>query len=271
MLIASVFLIGSISPAIAQDRSRDRDNPTPIEKGTKDELDGSDDEYFYQFSVGPGRLSVVLEVTASGTNAGATLDLFDGNSRLILSNVLAQGVDGGTERVVKSMQFAKRQNIIMRIKGIRYGDSGGTGVYTVALEGSALLEGDKAVAPAGDSAAKPAGSNLLTGELDGTESQSSHTLSITGPGRVTLIFDVKASGTNAGAYFDLLAGNGKPILSNILVQGVDSGSERVSKSVKFAKPQAVSIRVTGIRYGSSGGQGVYSVQVEGPVAPVSPD
>jgi hypothetical protein len=258
-----LLLFAAISPAFGQERSKDRDNPTLIEgKGITDELDGSDDEYFYQFSVGPGKLSVVFQVTASSTNAGATLDLFDVNSRPILSNVLAQGVDGGKERVVKSVQLGKPRNtILMRIKGIRYGDSGGTGTYVVAIEGTAPP-------PDGANAAAPASANRLTGDLDGTDSTRTHTLSITGPGKVTLTFDVKASGTNAGAYFELLDGNSRPILSNVLVQGVDSGSERVSRSVNFAKSQIATIRVKGIRYGDSGGQGVYSVKLDGPVAQV---
>lgn len=274
-VIATILLFASISHALGQERSQDRDKPTPIEgKGIIDKLDGSDDEYFYQFTMGAGKLGVVFKVTASDTNAGATLDLFDASSsRPILSNVLAQGVDGGSEQVIKSVQLGKQRNvIIMRIKGIKYGDSGGTGVYVVALEGNAApLEDQSAAKPTGESAAKPAGSNRLTGELDGTDDSHSHTLTITGPGKVTLTFEVKASGTNAGANFDLLDGKGRAILSDVLVQGVDSGSERISKSVNFIKPQVVTIRAKGIRYGSSGGTGVYSVLFEGPAAAISPD
>jgi hypothetical protein len=262
-VIATMLLSASISPAFGQERSQDRDNPTLLSANElSDDLDGSDDEYFYQFSAGPGKLTVTFEVKASGTNAGAYLDLFGANSRAILSNVLAQGVDNGNERVVKRLQLGRPQNIIMRIKGIRYGDSGGNGVYKVRLDGAVSFKQSHA-----DSGAAPASSNRLTGELDGTDRQLSHTLSITGPGKVTLTFEVKASSTNAGAYFDLLDGNSRPILSDVLVQGVDSGSERVSKSVNFAKPQSVTISVKGISYGSSGGHGVYSVQFDGPITP----
>lgn len=83
------------------------DKPTLLTSSEiNDDLDGSGDEYFYKFSVGAGKLTVTFEVKASGTNAGATLDLFDANSRPILSDVLAQGVDGGSERVVKSVQIS---------------------------------------------------------------------------------------------------------------------------------------------------------------------
>lgn len=103
-----------------------------------DDLDGTDDEYFYKFVAGPGKLTVILEVVANETNAGATLDLFGMNSRAILSNMLAQGVDGGSERVTKSVNLAKTQEIVIRIKALKYGSSGGyPGTYKVLLQGPA--------------------------------------------------------------------------------------------------------------------------------------
>jgi hypothetical protein len=136
LAIATLVLFASISPALGQ-RSGERDNPTPLKsKEVSDQLDGSEDEYFYQFSGGPGKLTLTLEVKASGTNAGAYLDLFDAESRPVLSNVLAQGVDGSSERVVESAQLAQRQTMIMRIKGIKYGSSAGRGTYKVLLDGA---------------------------------------------------------------------------------------------------------------------------------------
>jgi hypothetical protein len=130
-------LLFTSTVALGQERSKDRDKPTPLTSNElSDDLDGSNDEYFYQFSAGPGKLTVTFEVTASGTNAGAHLDLFDTNSRSVLSDVLAQGVDTGSERVVKTVQIGRRRDIVMRIKGIKYGDSGGNGVYKVKLDGA---------------------------------------------------------------------------------------------------------------------------------------
>lgn len=104
-----------------------------------DDLDGTDDEYFYKFQARPGKLTLTLEVTANETNAGATLDLFGTNSKAILSNMLVQAADGGSERVSKSVNLAKAQDIIIRIKGLRYGSSSGyPGVYKIRLEGTAV-------------------------------------------------------------------------------------------------------------------------------------
>jgi hypothetical protein len=184
MVITAILFCASISPAFGQQRSADRDNPTLLNSNEiNDDLDGSDDEYFYKFSAGPGKLTLTFEVKASGTNAGATLDLFDARSRPILSNILAQGVDGGSERVVKSIQISRRQDILMRIKGIKYGDSGGTGTYRVTLGGAVSF--NQGNAP-GSGAAVPPGANLLRGESNGTEGSHSRTLFITRSKRVGL-------------------------------------------------------------------------------------
>lgn len=158
MLIAMMLLFASTSAAFGQERSKDRDKPTPLTSSElSDDLDGSNDEYFYKFSAGPGKLTVMFEVTASGTNAGAHLDLFDADSKSILSDVLAQGVDSGSERVVKSVQLGRRRDLVMRIKGIKYGDNGGNGIYKVRLEGAVDLK--KADTPQAD-ALKPAPSSF---------------------------------------------------------------------------------------------------------------
>ena len=91
------------------------------------------------FQAGPGKLTVIFEVTANETNAGAMLDLFGTGSRAIMSNVLAQGANGGSERVAKSITLAKKQEIVIRIKGLSYGSSGGyPGIYKLRLEGPAV-------------------------------------------------------------------------------------------------------------------------------------
>jgi hypothetical protein len=130
----------SITPSFGQRRSQDRDNPIFLRTNeVSDSLNGSNEEYFYSFNAGPGKVTITFDVKANSTNAGATLDLFDSNSTPILSNVLAQGVDSGSERVVKSVQLGRRQNIIMRISGIRYGSEGGRGVYSVQFDGPVAI------------------------------------------------------------------------------------------------------------------------------------
>ena len=270
MASAAILICVSFSAAFGQQpRSEDRDNPALLTANKfDDDLDGSGSEYFYKFTAGPGKVTVTFEVKASGTNAGATLDLFNANSKPLLSNVLAQGVDGGSERIVKSVQISRKQDVVLRIKAVRYGDSGGTGTYQVTLDGAvsfgpgAAPAGGGAVAAAGAAAA---GANLITGELNGTELRLSHVLKLTGPGQVTFTFTVKATDKNAGATFEVQDGSGQAILSDILVQGVDGGSEVETKTINFVKLQNITIVVKGMKYGDAGGHGIYTIQLSGPV------
>src|SRR6185369_1221042 len=176
VIITAILICASVNVVVGQARSEDRDNPAPITSNKiNDELDGSDGQYFYKFTAGPGKLTVIFEVKASGTNAGAMLDLFV-NSRPILSDVLAQGVDGGTDRQVNSLQLNGKREIVMRVKGLKYGDNGGTGAYAITLEGPVTFAQDAApAAPApaagappagGGGAAPPAGANLVSGPLN---------------------------------------------------------------------------------------------------------
>jgi hypothetical protein len=137
IVVAALLMLFLTGQVAAQERGTTRD-AAPFIEGTQvtDDLDGDDDEYFYKFVAGPGKVTITFEVEANGTNAGAKLDLFGPKSKSVLSDLLAQGVDKGTERVTKSFKLAKKQEILIRLKGIKYGESGGTGTYTISLEGA---------------------------------------------------------------------------------------------------------------------------------------
>ena len=141
VILFAIVMLASISTS-AQERGTTRETALAVESGkVTDDLDGSDDTYWYKLTAGPGKVSITLEVTANETNAGATLDVFGSGPRPILSNVLAQGVDKGTERVEKSIRLTKQQSIFIRIKGIKYGDNGGTGSYTLTIDGGEKKDG----------------------------------------------------------------------------------------------------------------------------------
>lgn len=134
VLIAAILTFTGVIQVVAQERGKTRETAPMIQTGeVKDDLDGSDDSYWYKFVAGPGTVKITLEVEANETNAGATLDVFGPGTRAIVSNVLVQGVDKGTERVEKTFKLTKQQTIFVRIKGIRYGDQGGTGTYTITF------------------------------------------------------------------------------------------------------------------------------------------
>lgn len=151
--LIALFVFVAVIQASAQDRGTSRETAVLIQ-GTSvtDELDGSADSYFYKFVAGPGKVTITLEVEANETNAGATLDVFSTGTRPIVSDVLAQGVDKGSERVERSFKLTKQQNIVIRIKGIKYGDNGGTGSYTITIGGAGEKKGGDQAKPDGDEA-----------------------------------------------------------------------------------------------------------------------
>ena len=278
LFIATFLFCAWISPVFGQERSTDRDNPTAVNaKVITDDLDGSDTAYFYKFTAGPGKLTVTIEVKASGTNAGAMLDLFDSNSRPLLSDVLAQGIDGGSERIVNSVQLSGKRNIVMKIKGLKYGDSGGTGTYKIALDGPVVVpqvappapapapapaNPAPAPAPAGNGgAAAPAASSLWSGQLDPTDERTLfRNVRVSGAGQVTFSFNVKAIDAKAAAKFVIMDEKEFQPIDSIALQG----GEGISKPFTFDKAQTLLIMIAVNKDTGNVGRGSYSVQISGP-------
>lgn len=143
--VGSLLMLFTI-PHFGQ-RATSRDDLATIGYLTKgeisDDLDGTDDECFYKFAASPGKLTITLEVTANKTNAGAMLDLIGPNSKPILSNMLAQAANGGSEQMFTTVNISKKQDVIIRIKGLRYGSSAGyPGTYKIVIEGPAVAFDD---------------------------------------------------------------------------------------------------------------------------------
>ena len=291
VFIIAILACASISAASGQERSSDRDKPTILTSNkVDDDLDGSDSQYFYEFTAGPGKLTLTFEVKASGTNAGAILALFDAKARPLLSDVLAQGVDGGSERQINSVQLRSKQNLLLSIKGLKYGDSGGRGTYTVTLDGPVTFapapapvpvpaNPAPAPAPAGNNAppagnggvAVPTGSINLSGFLEpADERMIFHKLKIDKPGQITFSFSVKATDAKAGAKFTALTDTNKQPLDAFDLQP----GESKSKTVTFDKAQTLLIMVVVNKVPGNVDHGIYSVQISGPAgfgALVPPD
>ena len=155
ILTVMVAFLSEATAVIAQEeRGTTRETATVIENDrVSDDLDGTEATYFYKFKAGPGKVTITFEIEASETNAGATFDVYDTRSRPLASNILVQGVDKGSERAVRSIRLTKPQDVVIRVKGIRYGDSGGVGNYTIMLDG-AVVKTEKA--PAENKEEKPA-------------------------------------------------------------------------------------------------------------------
>jgi hypothetical protein len=101
------------------------------------QLDGADDKLlFHKVNIiGPGTVTLTFSVKATDKNAGARFGVVDANSKVILPATLVQGVDGGNETVSKTITFANPQKITIAVQGVKYGDNGGYGIYSVQLSG----------------------------------------------------------------------------------------------------------------------------------------
>ena len=138
-LIAVIFLIAYAAVAsIAQSSSRD--NPTALSSG---EINGSLAEYnqetFYTFTAGPGKLTITLDVQAKRNDIGnISFELLarDGATSLLCCYG-AQGDSGGTGRETASINLPKRQTVILYTKN---GPVGG-GTYRIRVTGAATFGG----------------------------------------------------------------------------------------------------------------------------------
>lgn len=164
---------GDIPAGRATTREGTMDVGYMVRPDISDDLEGTDDEYFYKFDAGPGKLTVMLEITANETNAGAMLDLTgDKNNKAILSNMLVQAANGGTDRATKSVNLSQKEVIILRIKGMRYGTSAAyPGIYKILLGGTALNSSlVKTAAPPVEGQAEGQGTKPTDAPAGGTSS-----------------------------------------------------------------------------------------------------
>ena len=171
--LAFFVLIAVTMAGSAAAQSTDRDHPTPLQSAElRGELDGGDTQFFYSFVAGPGELTITFDVTASASNAGATIDLFDRNSRPVLSGLFVQATNRGSEREVKSVRLGARQTITMRLTEQAYGSSGSDkGTFLVRLSGPGAPKGESsgnADSHAGERMGLPTSGILRLRMSDGT-------------------------------------------------------------------------------------------------------
>lgn len=277
----SILLLSAfVGTAHAQPSSFD--HPIALDSLTlRGSLNGGDNERYYSFMAGTSQTELLFEVKASGDNAGATFDLFDKQSRAIVSNVFVQSVNHSTERQTETFQLGRQQEVILRVKGMRYGSSGGQGSFMVRI-GTATdrvvprktndLEKKRRKQPRADQTENDEAQhsdwdhpilveiNDWRDALDGSDEEK-YFVFIAAPGTLKILFEVQAAGDNAGATFDLFDTKHRALLSNVFVQSVHKGTERAQQSIRIGREQKLILRVKGMRYGSTGGQGVYRVRL----------
>lgn len=132
--ISLLFLVAVTGSAVAQ--SRNRDHPTRLTSDEiKGELNGSEIEYFYSFTAGPGEVTLTVDVKSSDGTTGINFELLDKNaSAPLLCCEFAQADSTGTTgRDVKSVKLAKGQTVVLHLTPFKIGK----GTYRVRISGAA--------------------------------------------------------------------------------------------------------------------------------------
>jgi len=142
LLIMLAVVLAAASTSFAQ--STDRDHPTPLQSN---EVTGNifqrNAEHFYSFTAGPGELTITVDVKASPPDklAGFNFELLDRNAATVIGEAagFVQGSNGGTDRVIRSVNLTRRQTIILHTTN---GSGDNSGTFRVRLSGSAVSGGN---------------------------------------------------------------------------------------------------------------------------------
>jgi hypothetical protein len=137
LLLASLLvLIAATGSTFAQ--STNRDHPTPLTSNEiKGELNGTEIEYFFSFTAGPGEVTITVDVKSSDGTTGTNFELLDrdANKQLICCEFAQADSTGTTGRDVKSVKLGERQTVILHLTPFKYGK----GTYRVRISGAVAL------------------------------------------------------------------------------------------------------------------------------------
>ena len=135
--ISLSFLLAVTGSVVAQ--STNRDHPTRLSPDDiKGELNGSEIEYFFSFTAGPGEVTLTVDVKSSDGTTGINFELLDKNAanQLICCEFAQADSTGTTGRDVKSVKLAKGQTVVLHLTPFKYGK----GSYKVRISGAAHFD-----------------------------------------------------------------------------------------------------------------------------------
>lgn len=72
-------------------------------------------------------------------------------------------------------------------------------------------------------------------------------------GKVKITYDVKANGSNAGVYIDLIDRDGDTVAMQEVIQAINGGTDRVTQTFEVNGRQLVIMKIKSIAYGSNPG------------------
>jgi hypothetical protein len=131
-----LLLLAATGSTSAQ--STDRDHPTVLNSNEiKGDLDGSEVEYFFSFTAGPGEMTITLDVKSSDGTAGTAFELLDADANKVL--ICCEGAQadstGTSGRDIQSIKLARRQTVVLHLTPFHYGK----GTYRVRMSGATNL------------------------------------------------------------------------------------------------------------------------------------
>lgn len=270
ILIASTSLLLAFANAVAAQNSLD--SPQLInQRQTLIQINGDNKEHFLSFT-GKGSVSITFDIKATSDNAGVYADFLNRTGKSVLPTEVIQAQNSGTDRTVKTISLGNKtfQTVILKLKSIAYGSRGSyPGELKITVDGDikGLQENkiDKENMPSGnfdiesvielDSAGRSLDSPKLLSTkyalLNFRGNNEEQFLNFNGQGDVEIIYDVKAKGTNAGAYIVLLDENGNELSAQEEVQAINKGTKRLTQKVELGEKKSVIIKIVSIKYGSS--------------------
>lgn len=246
-------------------------NPQPILRNqTAVSFKGDNREQFFSFT-GRGNVSVTLDIKANTENAGLNVDFLSRSGKSLSSSALVQAIDRGTDRVVKTISLGRNfQTVVIKLKSISYGSRASyPGTLKITLSGDIKDLEDNNVAQdnaaddnvdfesttelnsAGDSIDNPKLIFTRNTILNFRGNNEEMFLGFTGQGKVEITYDIKAKGTNAGAYVTLLDENGDELAGQEVVQAENRGTARVTQTADLNERKFVVVKIVGIKYGSN--------------------
>ncbi len=216
-------------------------------------------------------MSITFDVKANSDNAGVYVDFLNNKGKSLSLMEVVQAQNRGTERVVKTFSLGKNfQTVVLKLKSIAYGSRGSyPGDLKITLDGDIDGLREKNVERENPSSNDADFESVIELNSGGTSIDEPKLLSarqtvlnfkgndeeqffgFTGQGKIKITYDVKARGTNAGAYITLIDENGGELAGQEVVQAVNKGTFRITQSVDLGEKKLVIIKVVSIKYGSN--------------------
>src|SRR5688572_2062530 len=111
ILVIIVFLLSS-STLFAQ--STNQASPTPLNGTYEGKGPNKETNYYFNFTGGPGEVTVQLEIKAKNYSTFARLEVWSGNKTIAMHNMNAATTTGASS-VVKEFNLDEKQTVLLKL------------------------------------------------------------------------------------------------------------------------------------------------------------